>query len=195
MAEYEQDILREHTYDGIEEYDNKLPLWWQAIFYITVLAAFLYVGHYHFGPGKVGEEAWHAEQKELLEAALSSGGGLPDESTLRQLMTDQARITAGQESYLNGAGKCVSCHQKDLYGSVGPNLLDDYWLHGSDLSDIISTIADGRNGNQMPAQGMILSQDEIINLALYIATKNKQTPDANGKGIRKDGEVSQPITY
>ena len=196
MAEQEHDILRDHTYDGIEEYMTiSCPCGGRPFFYITIVVAFIYVGHYHFGGGKVGTDAWHAEQKAILEAKLASGGGIPDEATLRQLMSDQGRIAAGKESYINGAGKCVSCHQADMYGSVGPNLLDDYWLYGSDLSDIVTTIADGRNGNQMPAQGMILSQDEIINLSLYVATENKQTPDANGKGVRKDGEVEQPIDY
>ena len=99
MTDSHEDILRDHTYDGIAEYDNKLPLWWQAIFYITIVAAFIYVAHYHFGGGKLGVSAWEHERKEILEARLASGGGMPDEDMLRQLMNDPDRIAAGKAVY------------------------------------------------------------------------------------------------
>src|SRR5690554_8074002 len=39
-----RDVLIEgHDYDGIQEYDNPMPGWWLAIFYITIAWSVFYV--------------------------------------------------------------------------------------------------------------------------------------------------------
>ena len=55
-------------------------------------------------------------------------------------------------------------------GLVGPNLTDDYWIHGSNYVDTVKVIWDG-----VPAKGMItwkaiLKPDEIQSVASYIYT-------------------------
>jgi cytochrome c oxidase cbb3-type subunit 3 len=55
-------------------------------------------------------------------------------------------------------------------GLVGPNLTDDYWIHGSSFTDNVKVIWDG-----VPAKGMItwktvLKPDEIYSVASYIYT-------------------------
>ncbi len=37
MAKSDEDRLLDHSYDGIQEYDNPLPRWWLWIFYATIL--------------------------------------------------------------------------------------------------------------------------------------------------------------
>ncbi|HYF37045.1 MAG TPA: cbb3-type cytochrome c oxidase N-terminal domain-containing protein [Prosthecobacter sp.] len=62
--------LRDHIYDGIQEYDQKLPNWWLFSWYITmvgfVIAWFVY---YQLGVGKSDVEA--------IDHAMASGAGAP----------------------------------------------------------------------------------------------------------------------
>jgi cytochrome c oxidase cbb3-type subunit 3 len=67
---------------------------------------------------------------------------------------------------------CVACHQADMTGGVGPNLIDGEWIHGGELNQITATITNG-----VPAKGMItwkgvLSDQEINNVAAYIYSKS-----------------------
>ena len=39
---------------------------------------------------------------------------------------------------------CGSCHRNDGGGNaIGPNLTDEYWLHGGDIKDVKTTIKNG----------------------------------------------------
>ena len=65
---------------------------------------------------------------------------------------------------------CAPCHRLDGGGLVGPNLTDDYWIHGSNFSDNVTTIWNG-----VPAKGMItwknmLKPKQIYEVASYIYT-------------------------
>jgi len=81
--------------------------------------------------------------------------------------SDAATLAAGRQTY---AKFCAPCHRVDGGGLVGPNLTDDYWIHGSNYVDTVKVIWDG-----VPAKGMItwkavLKPDEIQSVASYIYT-------------------------
>lgn len=194
MAERKEDILRPHTFDGIEEYDNALPMWWQVLFVLSIVFAVAYVGLYHFGPGRVGIAAYEHDVKGQQEALLALEGDAPSESTLRGLLGDEERIAAGEELYHSAKGQCVQCHGQDGLGVIGPSLRDDLWKYGNDLTEIIDVIAKGRAGNQMPARQGTLSPSQIQNLALFVVNWNK-TAKANDQGKHIEGEVPDPIDY
>jgi hypothetical protein len=42
-----KDELFDHDFDGIQEFDNDLPGWWKALFYISIVVAGIYLIHYH----------------------------------------------------------------------------------------------------------------------------------------------------
>ncbi len=91
-------------------------------------------------------------------------------------LTDPDAIADGRRIFLKN---CVQCHGKLGQGIVGPNLTDDYWLHGGDFSSIVKTIRYG-----YPAKGMlswlgVLKPDEIIKAASYVKTlRGTNPPDA-----------------
>jgi cytochrome c oxidase cbb3-type subunit 3 len=192
--QFRPDQVRDHSFDGIEEYDNNLPKWWQAIFVISIAYAVFYHGFWHFGPGLLGADAWNAEVaaiEEQRQAEMMARGELAEED-LRTLLTDEGRIDRGKAAYAKA--NCAQCHLADGKGNIGPNLLDDQFKYGNTMKDMIKTLTYGRKNNQMPAQNKVLTPDEIIDLTVYLVHWNK-TAKANGVGHQVEGEVLAPIDY
>lgn len=86
---------------------------------------------------------------------------------------DPSLIVAGRETFEK---VCAQCHGKLGEGGVGPNLTDDYWLHGADITSVVKSVKYG-----YPAKGMIpwrgtLSEDEIIYVSSYVLTMRGTNP-------------------
>jgi len=94
------------------------------------------------------------------------------------LLSEPADIAAGKDIFLVN---CASCHGKLGEGGVGPNLTDNYWLHGSEFNDIVKTVRYG-----FPTKGMIawlgtIPEDDIIRAASFVVTlKGSTSPNAKG---------------
>ena len=161
-------LLLDHEYDGIQELDNQLPRWWVWLFYLTIIFAAVYLVYYHVtrtGDLSAAEYAKEMKAGEQIKAAAMGNF----ESGLSKLTpaTDAAVLETGRQTY---AKFCAPCHRADGGGLVGPNLTDDYWIHGSAYTDTVKVIWDG-----VPAKGMItwktvLKPDQIQNVASYIYT-------------------------
>jgi cytochrome c oxidase cbb3-type subunit 3 len=90
-----------------------------------------------------------------------------------ETVSDASRLADGQQKFLQ---VCSPCHGKLGEGGVGPNLTDDYWIHGADISAVVRSIKYG-----YPAQGMIawrgtLKEEEILNVASYVRTLRGTDP-------------------
>ncbi len=88
-------------------------------------------------------------------------------------LTDAASIRSGKEIFVKN---CVSCHGVQGQGGIGPNLTDDYWLHGAGISHIANTITKG-----VPSKGMItwrgvLSKKQIQQVSSFILTLHGTNP-------------------
>jgi len=161
-------LLLDHEYDGIQELDNKLPRWWVWLFYITIIFAAVYMVYYHVT--RTGDLQAAEYEKEMKAGAAIKAAAMGNfESTLATLKpaTDAVLLEGGRQTY---AKFCAPCHRADGGGLVGPNLTDDYWIHGSNYVDTVKVIWDG-----VPAKGMItwktvLKPDEIQAVASYIYT-------------------------
>lgn len=145
----EKDIDMGHAYDGIRELDNKLPPWWLYGFYISIIFAGIYLWRYHVShtaPLSTEELAIAMTRAEEEKATrLKKAGSDIDENTVK-LMTAANDIDAGKKIFTT---TCAPCHAADGGGVVGPNLTDDYWLHGGSVKDIFKTIKYG-----VPEKGM-----------------------------------------
>ncbi|HSC37770.1 MAG TPA: c-type cytochrome, partial [Chitinophagaceae bacterium] len=83
---------------------------------------------------------------------------------------------------------CSPCHGKSGEGVVGPNLTDDYWLHGGGVKDIFKTIKYGWPEKGMKSWKDDLSPTQIAQLSSFIKSLRGTHPP-NGK--EQQGELYQ----
>ena len=183
--EKEAEIMMDHDYDGIKELDNDLPPWWKYGFYLTIVFAFIYVGYYHIARSGKLQKAEYEEQiaqaKSALEEYKKKSANLIDENNVT-LITDKERLESGKKVYLEN---CLACHGKNLEGGVGPNLSDDYWIHGGSIKDIFKSIEYGWPEKGMKSWEQDLGAKQIHEISSYIKSL-KGTNPANAK--EKQGE-------
>ncbi len=160
--------------DGIEEYDNPLPDWWLGMFIFCIIWGIGYAIDYHFVSDRSQEGYYLAEMAEAQEM-------WPQKEAV--VSADPAAIAAGEELFKTN---CVACHLADLTGSIGPNLVDDEWIHGGTAEDIVRTITEGVPAKGMVTWGPILGPEKIGHLTAYILSKQTGAP---AKGAKAKAEV------
>lgn len=154
-VQQEYDVLLDHDYDGIRELDNKLPPWWVAMFYITIIWGLAYMVYYHVGSGPSSYEEYVEEVRvgeEMAEAYLAKQADVVDENTVQRI-DDPGMLATAENIYL---GNCAVCHGQSGEGGVGPNLTDDYYIHGGTVQDILKVLKYG-----VPEKGMISWKSQI----------------------------------
>jgi cytochrome c oxidase cbb3-type subunit 3 len=185
--ENQETRLLEHDADGIQELDNLLPRWWVWLFWMCNVFAFLYMLYFHVL--EMGDSQASAYLREAHAGdALKQGALAKFESSLSSLepSKDRAALEQGHQVFTT---YCAPCHRADGGGLVGPNLCDDYWIHGSSYHDTLKTIVNG-----VPEKGMltwrgILKPQEIQAVASHIYSLRGSKPPSP-----KPPENQQPAT-
>ncbi len=184
--EREEDIMLEHDYDGIRELDNNLPPWWKYGFYLTILVAVIYMINYHITKSSPlqAEEYTLSVKKAEAEIAeyMKTSANNVDENTVKML-SDKSDISAGTDLFV---ANCAACHGKLGEGTVGPNLTDDYWLHGGSVKDIFKTIKYGWPDKGMKSWKDDFSPIQIAQITSFIRTLKGTNPP---KPKDKQGEL------
>lgn len=172
----DQDIDLGHDFDGISELDNPTPPWWRWGFIISILAGVIYLWRYDVAqtaPNQFEELAIETEKAEAaVKAYLANSANNVDENSVKYL-ADVADLEAGKAAFVQ---MCAACHMPDGGGQVGPNLTDEYWLHGGSIKDIFKTIKYG-----VPDKGMKSWKDDytpkqIAQLSSYVKSLQGSTP-------------------
>jgi cytochrome c oxidase cbb3-type subunit 3 len=167
----EKEELRPHSYDGIQEYDKRLPNWWLFTLYGAIAFSIGYWVFYH---------QWHAAyppgiavERELRENRMAAerASGVVNDDLIWNLSRDPKVIDAGKTTFNTN---CASCHLTTLTGQIGPNLIDEYWLHGGKPLDVIKTITSGVQEKGMPTWGPILGKEKITEVAAFIFSFHRQ---------------------
>jgi cytochrome c oxidase cbb3-type subunit 3 len=106
------------------------------------------------------KDAYRVEQalKEKASSQLS-------EEQLRAMVKDPEVVKRGEAIF---ATNCVSCHAPDAGGLVGPNLTDDYWIHGGKMTEIVNTITNGVPEKGMISWKNILGPEKIHEVAAFV---------------------------
>jgi len=174
--ETEKDILLDHNYDGIQELDNSLPPWWKYGFYLTILVACIYLYRYHIShDGMSSKEEYEAAMQQGEEdkaAYLLTAGNNVDENNVTQLK-DPADIEAGKAIFVK---TCAPCHLADGGGAVGPNLTDDYWLHGGSIKSVFKSIKYGWQDKGMKSWKDDFTPKQIQQLASFVKSLRGSKP-------------------
>ncbi|MBL8989739.1 MAG: c-type cytochrome [Gemmatimonadetes bacterium] len=170
-----QDRLLDHEYDGIQEYDNPMPRWWLATFWVTIIFSIIYVLNVPgvgIGKGRIAD--YEADMAKAAELAAKNDplAGLTDEQLLAAA-ADPAQRALGSTTFTS---MCASCHLADGGGLIGPNLTDAYWINGGKPLEIINTISIGVAAKGMPAWGKILKPDQLKAVTGYVLALKGTTP-------------------
>lgn len=170
-----------HDYDGIHELDNITPPWFTVGFLATIIFAIVYLYRFnisHTQPNQIQEfEAQMSAAKALQDSMLKLEGNKVDENTV--VMLGQADIDAGHKIF---SGNCAPCHGDKGQGIVGPNLTDDYWIHGGSIHDVFKSIKYGWVEKGMKSWKDDFSPNQIAQLASFIKSlKGSNPPGAKEK--------------
>lgn len=187
-------VLRDHEYDGIQEYDQKLPNWWLFIFIACHVFFFGYwIAYYNLGWFKTDAQKIEAAmakieaaQQKALDEMLAQ---LSNEAFIKEWASNPERVASGREVY---ATNCAACHGQDLKGVIdigggqtvalpGLPLTDGEWKYGGTPMEIFKLInegtppdSSGHNGARMEAWGLKLPPLQIAELTSFIIHENPE---------------------
>lgn len=187
------DRLLSHEADGIREFDNALPRWWLYGFYFTIAFAVAYLVNYHvLATPIVGHKTIADEYAAEMNAAAALAAARPASAAAHKTaLTDPASLAAGEAIFMGQRNLCHTCHRKDLGGLVGPNLTDEFWLHGCSVDEMLQNVTTG-----FPTKGMLpfgstqrLTDEELLQVVSFVISKRGSQP-TNPKAV--DPERDQP---
>jgi len=163
------DVLRPHSYDGIREYDKRLPNWWLFTLFGTIIFSFGYWSL--FQHWKIAEEPGDAVTEEMQANALlaAKDSGTVTDEQMWAMSKDPTMVDAGRDTFTT---TCVACHGDHLQGKIGPTLIKEKWLHGGTPTEIIHTITNGVPPKGMPTWGPVLGRTKILEVASFILSLN-----------------------
>ncbi|MCO4773179.1 MAG: c-type cytochrome [Deltaproteobacteria bacterium] len=173
---HNRDVIIGHTSDGIQEYDNPMPMWWLGILWFTIAFSLVFApylamtewtqeGQYDAevaaADAKYGAAlaAQKAEAEKKLEALAAKGGG------------SDADVAAGADIY---KVNCVACHAADGTGGIGPDLTDAEWIHGGSYAEVTKTVSTGVLEKGMIAWGPILGDEKVAQVSAYVISLSKK---------------------
>lgn len=164
--------MEDHNYDGIQELDNPPPRWIMALFYITIGFSIIYGAYYFWLKQGDHQDAEYARKSEKHEEKYNLNNQSAGEIIL---FTDASSLEEGKQIYKEM--NCFACHGMNGEGNaIGPNMTDEYWLHGCKIQDVVNIIKNG-----VPAKGMTpfkgqLSDEKILKVSSYVLSMVGSNP-------------------
>jgi cytochrome c oxidase cbb3-type subunit III len=179
MSDETNQIIEGHEYDGIQELDNPLPMWWLITFLGAIIFAFIYSIHVHTDNHYTIHDEY-TDNLNKLEAQKQKEPGPEaiDANALLAVSKNPSEIEKGKAHFKT---LCVSCHGAEGQGGIGPNLTDEYWIHGrGELTDLATVVQGGVLDKGMPAWGPVLKTEGVFQVVSYVHTL-KDTHPAGAK--------------
>ena len=181
-ADYEVDtltnarLISDHEYDGIRELDNDMPSWWKWLFIVSIAVAIIYlVRLWVFRADDLIQKKEYEQEMVDAKANAPADQGATIEM---KLLTDGVSLASGKETWTK---TCAVCHLVDGGGLVGPNMTDNYWLHGNRVEDLFHILEVGVIEKGMISYKEQLSPKQRLDVVSYILAELVGTTPATPK--------------
>ncbi len=171
-------LIKDHEYDGIRELDNDLPVWLKWMFYLGITIAIVYsIRLFVFkAPDLIQADEY---QKEMADFANNNTVAAENAAPFQvKLLTDAASLAKGRETWTK---ICAACHMADGGGLVGPNMTDNYWIHGNTVQDLYQVVTNGVIQKGMLSYKDQLSDESRLEVVSYVLEKLHGTKPAHPK--------------
>jgi cytochrome c oxidase cbb3-type subunit 3 len=182
-----EDPVRRHVYDGIQEYDKRLPNWWLYSLYLTIVFWVGYWGYYEWlHIGKTGAQEITVAMAKIEADKLAVAK--VDDAALWKMSETAAFVEAGRATF---NANCAACHLASLRGksestaAIGPDLTDTTWIHGGKPTEVYETITKGVLTKGMPSWGPVLGAKKITEVTAYVFSKHKKGEPVQADGANK----------
>ena len=147
---------------------------WKLVLLFSLIAAVLY-GLYAIpgaGPGArrmpQGSSGPSASAHDEHDHEHEHPAAMPiDVAAMEAALSDPAALAAGHSTYER---TCAPCHEEHGGGSIGPNLTDDYWMHGNTHDRMLAIVAYGVPEKGMPGWSTVLTPEQVAQVTAYTAT-------------------------
>lgn len=159
-----------HEWDGIEELDSPLPMWWVWMFVLSIVFGLGYLAYYPGLGNFEGLGGWSSANEIERQEAQHQARFAPLYEELAakspdELAEDRLAMQVGRRLFIN---QCSTCHGVNAKGAFGfPDLTDEEWIWGDSYDHIKQTIEKGRLA-QMPAWGTILGEEGVNQVTQYV---------------------------
>jgi cytochrome c oxidase cbb3-type subunit 3 len=170
--------LRDHVYDGIQEYDQRLPNWWLYTLYGAIVFWIVYWFVYMIAGLMPGDgEQVDAAMTRIAAAKMASSIDVTDDDKFWEMAGNPVFVDAGKQTFTS---LCAACHLASMRGkaenpaAVGPDLTDTAWVHGGAPKEVFATVAKGVVAKGMPAWEPMLGQKKTAEVVAYILSHHQK---------------------
>jgi len=168
---HEDHSLRRHSFDGIQEFDRRLPNWWMVLLFGSILFWMVYWAYFEWlQVGLTGSQTVALEMEHIVAARLASAP-TTDNASLWAMSRNHVFVDAGRATY---ATTCVSCHGDTLQGGIGPNLADRLWIHGGNPTDLYATLEKGVLAKGMPAWVPVIGAKKSAEVVAFLLSHHAE---------------------
>lgn len=164
--------IRDHVFDGIQEYDQRLPNWWLNTLYGTIIFWIVY-WFTHVIAGITPSDGMIVDNEitRISAEKMASSIDVSSDEKLWAMGSNTVFVDAGRQTFNS---LCVACHLLSMKGksenptAVGPDLTDTNWIHGGTPKEIYITVSKGVLAKGMPAWEPVLGQKKTVEVVAYI---------------------------
>jgi cytochrome c oxidase cbb3-type subunit 3 len=169
--------IRKHTYDGIQEYDQRLPNWWLYTLYGAIVFWVAYWFVYMIAGLIPSDGALvDAEMAKIAAVKMASSIDVSNDDKFWEMSRNAVFVEAGKQTYNS---LCIPCHLPSLRGksenptAVGPDLTDLAWIHGGTPKEIYVTVSKGVIPKGMLAWEPVLGQKKTAEVVAYVLSHHQ----------------------
>lgn len=169
--------LRDHIYDGIQEYDQRLPNWWlytlygAIVFWVVYWFVYMIAGLMPTDGARVD-----AAMAKIAAVKMASSIDVTNDRLFWEMSRNPVFVAAGQQTFNS---LCIPCHLPSMRGksenptAVGPDLTDQAWIHGGTPKEIYATVSKGVLAKGMPTWEPVLGQKKTAEVVAYVLSRHQ----------------------